>query len=160
MDTIRPVIPADGIIPGDGIWMMAIPVLRQMRLYTQFGDKRLELIVSDGYCNDTATALVSLDNELKAAFEASAYVCPADKASFNNQSTGRIVDWIWNLGDGTTDFKSTPSDHQYPNNPLADKTYYITLIVRDSLGCLDTARQTIVDLHSCAIAVPMHLRRL
>ena len=122
--------------------------------YTQFGNKQLELIVSDGFCNDTATALVALNNELKAAFEASAYVCPADKATFNDLSSGNIIQWIWNLGDGTTDYKITPADHQYPNNPLADKTYDVTLIVRDSLGCQDTARQAIVDLHSCAIAVP------
>jgi len=123
-------------------------------IYNEFGDKTIHLTVSNGVCSDSAAVLVSLDNALKSDFETQALLCPADKASFVNHSTGHIAGWNWNFGDGTFDTNEMPNDHNYPNNPMADKYYPVTLTVTDSLGCSDTATRIVKKLHSCVIAVP------
>ena len=125
-----------------------------MLVYSQFGDKNIQLIVSNGICSDTASAIVSLDNAIKAAFEAPDLLCPADKASFVNNSTGHLISWDWVFGDGTSDFGQLPPDHIFPKNPMADQTFTVSLMVEDNLGCRDTATQQVRALHSCYIAVP------
>ena len=123
-------------------------------MYSEFGNKTIRLAVSNGVCSDSATGTVSLDNALKADFETQALLCPPDKASFVNRSSGHIAGWYWTFGDGTSDNHETPNDHNYPNNPLADISYPVSLLVIDSLGCIDTATVIVRKLHSCAIAVP------
>jgi len=123
-------------------------------IYSVFGDKQVQCIVSNGVCSDTASTVVSLNNTLVANFEAPDLLCPADKASFINNSIGRIVDWKWDFGDGSTDFNRTPLAHAYPNNPLADQFFQVNLIVLDDIGCRDTVTRQIRKLHSCYIAVP------
>jgi gliding motility-associated-like protein len=123
-------------------------------IYSQFGDKKIQLAVSNGVCSDSVENIVSLDNALKADFETQALLCPPDKASFVNRSTGHIVSWFWTFGDGSSDNHVTPNDHYYPNNPLADVSYPVTLTVTDSIGCSDTATVIVRKLHSCVIAVP------
>jgi gliding motility-associated-like protein len=125
-----------------------------MIIYPEFGDKQIKLTVSNGICTDTATTIVSLDNTLIADFETQELVCPPDKSSFVNRSTGHIVGWHWDFGDGTSDNHETPNDHYYPNNPLADKSYPVMLVVTDNLGCTNTATRIVKKLHSCVIAVP------
>lgn len=123
-------------------------------IYTEFGDKNIQLIVSNGVCSDTSSAIVSLDNALHAAFEAPDLICPSDKVSIVNSSTGHISSWNWDYGDGTGDMGQLPAEHTYPNNPLADQVFTISLIVEDNLGCKDTTAQNVRKLHSCYIAVP------
>ncbi len=123
-------------------------------LYSEFGDKKVQLIVTNGVCSDTSIVNVALDNTLKADFETTPLLCPADKAIFVNRSIGHIVQWAWNFGDGSTDDHPTPGDHYYPTNPMADKEFTISLVTMDNLGCYDTTYQTVKKLHSCVIAVP------
>ncbi|MBS1598113.1 MAG: gliding motility-associated C-terminal domain-containing protein [Bacteroidetes bacterium] len=123
-------------------------------IYSVYGDKNVQLIVSNGVCSDTVTKIVSLDNELKAAFETTNILCPEDLATFKNNSIGNIVSFDWNLGDGSADdFQPTPADHRYVA-PNVEKIYTAKLIVRNNLGCYDTAVQQIRKLRSCYIAVP------
>lgn len=123
------------------------------KLYTVFGNKTVQLIVSNGVCSDTLSRVIPLDNAINAAFEAPNILCPKDAASFKNFSTGHIRAWNWDFGDGTFSTDSLPADHSYP--PIgAEKKYDITLTVHDSLGCLSRAFQQIDVLKSCYIAVP------
>ena len=122
-------------------------------IYTVFGNKNEQLIVSNGVCSDTVSKVVALDNELDADFETENILCPEDVASFRNNSIGNIISWNWDLGDGTIDIQPTPADHNYPNNGR-EKIYDVRLIVSNNIGCYDTAYQQIRKLRSCYIAVP------
>jgi len=123
------------------------------RLYTVFGDKKVQHIVSNGFCSDTSTVIIPLDNAIDAAFEAPNILCPRDAASFKNFTKGYVSSWDWDFGDGTGSTDSLPQDHLYPIIG-AEKKYTITLIITNELGCKDTAAQQIDVLKSCYIAVP------
>jgi gliding motility-associated-like protein len=123
------------------------------RRYNIFGDKKVELMVSNGFCSDTNTAVISLDNAIHAAFEAPNILCPGDAAVLRNHTIGYVSSWDWDLGDGTFSMDSLPPDHLYPLAG-AERKYAITLIITNNLGCKDTAARGIVVLKSCYIAVP------
>lgn len=57
---------------------------------------------------------------------------------FLDNSSGNIVNWSWDLGDGSTE-STTDFDHPYDGMG----TYVITLIVTDNNGCLDTTVDTV-----------------
>lgn len=123
------------------------------KIYTVFGDKSVQLIVSNGFCSDTVTTVVSLDNAMNAAFEAPAILCPTDAAVIRNNSTGKILSYTWSFGDGTGSSDVQPADHSYPVIGV-EKKYDISLIIDNSYGCYDTAVWQVDVLRSCYIAVP------
>jgi gliding motility-associated-like protein len=118
-----------------------------------FGFKYVEHMVSNGFCSDTASEIVQLDNSLKASFESQKEVCPKDVVSFSENSSGNLVSWYWNFGDGSSSNDQTPPDHLFPDT-WAGKTYIVNLVVQNYIGCLDTASLAILKKQSCAIAVP------
>ncbi len=118
-----------------------------------FGPKQVQHIVSNGFCSDTVTRTVNLDNILKAAFQAPGEVCPKDEINFSNTSIGNIVSWNWDFGDGTSSTDETPVSHLFPNT-AAGKTYTVTLSVKSNLGCTDIVTLPITKLQSCYITVP------
>lgn len=123
-------------------------------LYGSFGFKKTYLIVSNGVCRDSSdTVSIFLDNELKAAFEASSYVCPNEQAVFKNNSIGNIISWQWDFGNGIQSSSPAPSPQSY-NVPRVTTNVFPKLIVQNNLGCLDTAKQKIEIPNSCYIAVP------
>lgn len=121
--------------------------------YNVFGDKKIQLIVSNGLCSDTNTVIIPLDNAIDAAFEAPNILCPKDAAPFKNFTKGFVSSWDWDFGDGTTSTDSLPQDHLFPIIG-AEKKYGIRLIITNDLGCKDTAVQQMTVLKSCYIAVP------
>ncbi|MDQ6891032.1 MAG: gliding motility-associated C-terminal domain-containing protein, partial [Bacteroidota bacterium] len=121
--------------------------------FKTFGSKQISLLVSNGFCTDSSTQTISLDNELKAAFEVTDLLCPEDTAAFLNKSMGNIVSYYWDLGDGNTSQLQTPLPEHYPVLS-AEKIYNIRLIVKNNIGCFDTAVNTMKVLKSCYIAVP------
>jgi gliding motility-associated-like protein len=110
------------------------------------------LIVTNGFCSDTATAAIPLDNYMHPQFEAPNILCPKDYAQFLNNSTGNILGWEWQFGDGTISSLQTPPDHLYPGTGV--ETKYTVLLIVSNNGCSDTAAQQIDVLRSCYIAVP------
>jgi len=120
---------------------------------TVFGLKTVEHVVSNGFCSDTVTEIVNLDNFTKASFDAPHEVCPKDVFNVSNTSIGHLDSWLWSFGDGETSPDQNPPAHLFPNT-AAGKTYTITLVVRDTLGCYDTTSEQITKLQSCSIAVP------
>ncbi|MFZ1306658.1 MAG: PKD domain-containing protein, partial [Ferruginibacter sp.] len=123
-------------------------------LYGTPGLKKTYLIVSNGTCRDSSdTVSIFIDNVVKAAFEATAIVCPNERATFQNNSTGNLVSWRWDFGNGSTSNAPNPSPQSY-NVPRVTTNVYPRLIVQNNRGCLDTAIQKIVVPNSCYIAVP------
>jgi gliding motility-associated-like protein len=118
-----------------------------------FGPKTVQHIVSNGFCSDTVTEIVNLDNLIKASFQAPNEVCPKDAVTINNTSIGHLVSWSWSFGDGETSTNQNPTSHLFPNT-AAGKTYTVSLVVQDNLGCYDTTTQQVVKLQSCYITVP------
>ncbi|HLZ87218.1 MAG TPA: gliding motility-associated C-terminal domain-containing protein [Puia sp.] len=123
------------------------------RIYTVFGMKNVRLIVSNGFCTDTASLSLVLDNAFSAGLEVPNILCPKDYANYINKSTGTVNSWNWDFGDGTTYSGETPPDHLYPLTGVETK-YTVTLVVGNANGCFDTAAQQIDVLRSCYIAVP------
>jgi gliding motility-associated-like protein len=120
---------------------------------TVFGLKTVQHFVSNGFCSDSVTELVNLDNLIKASFDAPREVCPKDVLNISNTSIGHLVSWNWSFGDGETSTDQNPPSHLFPNTPTG-KTYTVTLVVLDNLGCYDTASEEIIKLQSCYITVP------
>jgi gliding motility-associated-like protein len=121
--------------------------------FNSFGTKQIILSVSNGFCSDTVTKNIILDNELKAAFETNNTLCPEDTAVFKNTSIGNIVSYDWNFQNGNFSTDENPSPQKYPIL-LDEKNYAVTLVVKSNLGCYDTAVNNIRVLKSCYIAVP------
>ncbi len=122
--------------------------------YTVFGQKHATLIVSNGTCSDTATATVDLNNELRASFEGTSVVCPGDPATFTNNSTSSLsTTWAWNFGNGNTSTLQTPPPQFYAaSNNTQDIP--VQLIITNTIGCSDTANNTIRVAGNCYIAIP------
>lgn len=123
-------------------------------LYGSFGLKKTYLVVSNGICRDTSdTVSIFLDNEMKAAFEATSVVCPNEFATFLNKSTGNIVSWNWDFANGITSNLPNPAPQSY-FPPRVTQELYPRLIIKNNLGCFDTAIEKIIVPNSCYIAVP------
>ncbi len=123
-------------------------------IYTVFGNKTAQLVVSNGVCtNSSPVKTILLDNELKAAFEASAVVCPGDMASYKDNSIGNILKWHWDFGNNNTSLLQQPPPQIYPySNNIREVP--VQLIVTNNIGCSDTAIQKIKVVGNCYIAVP------
>jgi hypothetical protein len=69
----------------------------------------VSLFVSNGVCTDSTSVVITLNNEVKASFEMEDIICPEDKLSIKNTSTGSIDKWRWNYGSiGTSLVKDPP----------------------------------------------------
>jgi gliding motility-associated-like protein len=120
---------------------------------TVFGLKNVQHIVSNGFCSDTLSKTVDLDNILTAAFKAPNEVCPKNVIAFTNSSIGNIVSYHWDFGDGTSSTDQDPSKHLYPDTREA-ASYSVQLIIQDKMGCQDTASEQITKLQTCNVSVP------
>ena len=120
---------------------------------TVFGLKNVQHIVSNGFCSDTLNKTVNLDNILTAAFKAPNEVCPKNTIDFANSSIGNIVSYHWDFGDGTSSTDQDPSKHLFPDTREAT-SYSVQLIIRDQVGCQDTAIEQITKLQTCNVSVP------
>jgi gliding motility-associated-like protein len=118
-----------------------------------FGSKFIQHIVSNSSCSDTVTKVVNLDNIIKAGFQAPTEVCPKDHVVFKNLSTGNIISWNWDFGDGFSSSQEVPDAHLFPDTRTG-KTYNVRLVVKNDLGCYDTTTAAITKKQSCYITVP------
>ena len=123
-------------------------------LYGTPGLKKSYLIVSNGTCRDSSdTVSIFIDNVVNAAFEATPIVCPNEQATFKNNSTGNLVSWRWDFGNGIISNSPDPAPQSYPV-PRVTTNVFPRLIVQNNRGCSDTAIQKIVVPNSCYIALP------
>lgn len=121
--------------------------------FDSFGVKKIVLEVSNGFCSDTSSQEILLDNQLKASFETNNILCPEDSAVFKNTSIGNIVSYAWNFQNGHVSSAENPISQKFPVI-LMEKYYPVQLIVTNNIGCSDTAVDSIRVLKSCYIAVP------
>ncbi|NML23493.1 T9SS type B sorting domain-containing protein [Pseudoflavitalea sp. G-6-1-2] len=120
-----------------------------------FGDKKIHLTVSNGFCTAGKDTLIQLDNYIYAAFSVPDFVCPDDVAVFKNQSAGKIVSWEWNFDNGYMSTSKDPPPQKYPPVTIGRNKYYnVQLKVTDKLGCTDTRTKRLQVVYSCSVAVP------
>jgi gliding motility-associated-like protein len=123
-------------------------------IYTKFGGKSTELIVTNGFCSDTTVQDFYLNHDsLDARFAGPDYYCPNDVAYFRDTSVGKVIAWKWLFGNGGT------SDQQFPPPQLystleKERVFPVRLIVESNKLCFDTALKFIKVLNNCYIAVP------
>lgn len=120
--------------------------------YTVFTSKKINLVVSNGFCSDTSSQTISLDNFLKADFFTYEDVCPNEQTKFTSLAQGHIASYSWQFGDGTTSSEESPS-HVY-SVPFVTTPFVVRYTVKDSFGCQSIAQKTIKVYSSCYLAVP------
>lgn len=121
--------------------------------YHSYGEKTISLIASNGFCSDTSTSVIDLDNELKASFLLPDVACPAEPVIFTDTSTGNIISYRWDFGNGNGSTTKIPPAQIYPQ-ASGDRHYPVTLIVENNLNCKDTLSKPLFVAYSCHIAVP------
>jgi gliding motility-associated-like protein len=105
--------------------------------YTSSGIFNVTMIAhSDSGCTDTITQQVTVHPSITAAFSQQPE-CAFIASQFTDNSvvsSGAVVAWDWNFGDGATDAVQNPT-HAYGVGGL----YNVTLIVTSDMGCTDSA---------------------
>jgi gliding motility-associated-like protein len=117
-------------------------------------NNNVQLIVSNGVCSDTASAVIDLDNEVKAGFEMADNICPEDALELTNTSTGLIDTWLWNFDIAGSSTVKDPSPVHFPQNNI--ESYYTIKLtaINNTLGCSDSIKKKLRVLNNCFIAVP------
>jgi len=122
-------------------------------IYPASGEYTTLLTVSNGFCTDSISSHIVLNNEVTAGFEMPEIICPEDSASFKQTSTGPIDRWNWSFGDTHTSILESPPAEHYPLT--GKETYYtVGLTVFSPIGCSETISKKIRVLASCYISVP------
>ena len=121
-------------------------------LYGVFNQKSIGLIVSNGFCSDTSTQTVLLDNFLKADFTVYEDNCPKEPVSFTSAAQGKIVQHSWSFGDGGSSSDESPT-YTYAQ-PYNTTSYIVKYTVTDSIGCESSVQKPIKIYSSCYLAVP------
>jgi len=120
--------------------------------YLTFTPKNIQLIVSNGFCADTVSRNLILDNYLAAGFDVLEDNCPNEPVTFTSTSTGKLATHDWSFGDGATGTGAT-STHIY-STPQATRTFTVIYTVTDSFGCSKTVTKPIKLYTSCVLDVP------
>lgn len=121
-------------------------------LYKIFNKKQVSLVVSNGFCSDTSSQSLILDNYLKADFDTYTDVCPNEANQFTSLAQGQITGYDWDFGDGGSSSQESPT-HIYAG-PDAATAYIVKQTVTDKFGCSNTIQKTIKVYSSCYLAVP------
>jgi len=97
----------------------------------------VQLKVDNSFCNDMVTQNITLDNAFKAAFafDPNDTACIKSPVAFINNSIGKNLQYLWQLGDNTQFAGQTPPPHVY----ITSNAYNVKLIVTDPYGCTDIA---------------------
>ncbi|RYE14207.1 MAG: PKD domain-containing protein, partial [Sphingobacteriales bacterium] len=92
----------------------------------------VQLVVSNGVCNDTLSRTYSLNNAFAVGFTTSAdTVCRRRDIIFTNTSTGNNLNYTWNFGDGSSFTGQQPPPHSY----AAAGNYSVTLTAGNNHFC-------------------------
>ncbi|MFN6039909.1 MAG: PKD domain-containing protein, partial [Bacteroidota bacterium] len=106
-------------------------------LYISTGTYSIKLVtITDSLCADSVTKTITVNAKPNAFFTAN-NTCAETAVAFSNQSTissGTIVSYQWDLGDGSAIQTSPLPVKTYPNSG----TYTIKLVVTSSSGCSDS----------------------
>jgi gliding motility-associated-like protein len=115
----------------------------------------IKLTVSNGVCSDSTSAVIVLNNEVKASFTMPDVICPEDKLEVANTSTGQIDSWRWNFDMLASSTLKDPLPFVLPSTNNRELYLTIKLVAFNStLGCSDSSRKILTVLNNCFIAVP------
>jgi PKD repeat protein len=108
--------------------------------YSQTGSYSVSLTVKN---SDNCTDKFSVNNAVLitnpvAGFKADTLYCPLAPVQFVDTSTGLQLSYNWNFGDGGTSTLQNPT-HSYASGI---NSYTIKLVIRDTVGCKDSATKT------------------
>jgi PKD repeat protein len=135
---------------GDGGIMTAVNNPDISHVYTVPGTYTVILTVTDtNGCINTLSKLITINPLPIAHFDAGASNCAGSSVMFNDLSntqgptSGYIVRWEWDFGDGNTAVRIHPQDPDTIHTYLAAGTYAVTLRVVASDSCSNTETQNI-----------------
>lgn len=104
----------------------------------------IKLTVGNGNCSDDTTVNIVINHPLAAAFSVDVdTICQGALVTFTNNSIyppATIPNYVWYFMDGDTSTDVLGTTHTYNKEGVFNST----LVVRDYLGCHDTATHTIV----------------
>jgi gliding motility-associated-like protein len=124
-------------------------------IFPAFSTNNIKLTVSNGVCSDSASAVIVLDNEVKASFTMPDVICPEDKLEVTNTSTGQIDAWRWNFDVLASSNLKDPLPFILPPNNNSELYLTIKLVAsNNNLGCSDSTRKILTILNNCFIAAP------
>ncbi|MCB0802262.1 MAG: PKD domain-containing protein, partial [Flavobacteriales bacterium] len=113
-------------------------------LYTSFGDYTVVQIVDNGYCQDTDTLNVKVENNPTAAFSVDKESgCSRLTVNFTNQSSVNATSFTWNFGDGSALVNARDTFHTFTNASNKDTSFIVQMIAATTFGCADTTYDTI-----------------
>jgi gliding motility-associated-like protein len=93
-----------------------------------------------------------LENLLEVDFSVVPDNCPQEPVSFTSLANGKIVDYNWSFGDGTSSNKESP-EHIY-QQPTREVSFRVQYTVTDSYGCQKSVDKPIIIYSSCTVFVP------
>lgn len=120
--------------------------------YSLFDTKNISLKVSNGFCTDSATAAIVLDNFLTVDFTTYEEECPQEPVPFVSNATGRIIRHDWSFGDGGTSTEVSPT-HAF-QQPQRTTAYQVRYSVTDEFGCTRSITKPITIYSSCTLYMP------
>lgn len=116
--------------------------------YIQGGIYSITLTVTDNLgCSDSikVTNAITVSNPNVNFSTSDTLACPGNDIHFTNTSSGNVLTYTWDFGDGST----TSTDHSPVHVYSADGVYDIKLIAQDQYGCSDSLiRQQYVTIVS------------
>lgn len=121
-------------------------------VYSEFDQKNIELVVSNGFCSDTAKQSLLLDNFLKADFSVVPDNCPQEPVKFTSTASGKITTHKWTFGDGGTSDEASP-EHSFAQ-PQKEKSFQVQYTVTDIIGCEKNISKPIKIYSSCTVFIP------
>ncbi len=95
------------------------------------------MVTDSNGCSDMASLTIVI-SDIEANFSYND-ICIGQTILFEDLSVGSINDWLWDLGNNTFTTNQNPT-----YDILLEGDYPITLMVTDSLGCIDSITDTVV----------------
>lgn len=113
-------------------------------LYTAFGTYTVRQIVNTGFCTDTASLTVTVENKPTTDFVSTPKQgCSDLTVSFTNQSSANATSFRWDFGDGSSPIFTRDTSHTFVNNGISDTNYIVQLVAFTAFGCTDTTYDTV-----------------
>ncbi|WP_144695846.1 PKD domain-containing protein [Chitinophaga vietnamensis] len=105
---------------------------------------------TDSGCADSVSTSIVVYPKPVAAFNATASICLGQTVNVNDQSTGTISSWQWDLGNGTqaTNTNNNPFTITYAK----DSTYKVSLVAISDHQCTSDTATASVAVHPLPVA--------
>jgi gliding motility-associated-like protein len=125
---------------GDGTGSSAT---NPLHVYYNQGTYTVTCVASNGFCHDTVQQVITMVHPISAVFAVNDdSICLGQPTILSSNSQPQnFVLHHWNMGNGDT--LNSGTNPVQPYNYGSTGSFVITLVVTDTIGCTDTARQNI-----------------